>query len=119
MKGDLPHADRMTLDGEALEDFKRRYENAFSIRLSDEEARELEANLKHLYRIVRRRSAGRDEPPALRLPWCNPSQDRDGVRPQLAGTETSRPSDSDGIGPPRDAAEADRDAGWRAAEPPG
>ena len=53
------HAGRMILNGEALEDFKRRYENVFSIRLSDEEARELEASLKHLYRIVRRRSAAR------------------------------------------------------------
>lgn len=108
----------MTLDGEALEDFKRRYDNVFSIRLSDEEARELEANLKHLYRIVRRRSAGSGETPALRLPWCERARGGDGFGPPVTETDKSQPSASDALKPSRDAAEADRAAGWHAAEPP-
>lgn len=64
----------MTLNGDALEDFKQRYENVFAVRLSDDEARELERNLKHLYRIVRRRSAGPNTPVApIRPPWEPPA----------------------------------------------
>lgn len=60
----------MLLDGEALEEFKRRYEVVFNTRLSDAQARELEADLRHLYRIVRRRSAvGGDTPSAPNPPW--------------------------------------------------
>lgn len=74
----------MKLEGEALEDFKRRYETVFSVRLSDAEARELESNLKHLYRTVRRRSAGPNTPAApIRPPW-EPPENRgvDGVAQQ-------------------------------------
>lgn len=78
------HPGLMKLEGEALEDFKRRYEAIFSVRLSDAEARELERNLKHLYRTVRRRSAGPTTPPApIRPPWEPPTdQDAGGAPPQ-------------------------------------
>lgn len=62
----------MTLNGEALEDFKRRYENVFAVRLSDVEARALEADLKHLYRLVRRRAAPKGlKPEPIRPPWLS------------------------------------------------
>ena len=61
----------MTLAGDELEDFKRTYENAFQVRLSDEEARELAERLKELYRTVLRRStSAAEEPRAIELPWA-------------------------------------------------
>jgi hypothetical protein len=61
----------MTLAGDELEDFKRTYENAFQVRLSDEEAHELAERLKDLYRTVLRRSAPDGaEPRPVQPPWA-------------------------------------------------
>lgn len=53
----------MTLTPEELEDFKARYQNAFNVRLSDEEALDLADRLEELYRIVLNRSAEPSEMP--------------------------------------------------------
>lgn len=108
----------MILDGEALEDFKRRYEIVFSTRLSDEEARELEANLKHLYRSVRRRSSASGETPELRLPWRDRSVGADSHAPTcIDGSEAQAIASEPPMRPGGD--EGDFDAGQHAAEPPG
>lgn len=60
----------MILSSEELEDFKKTYENAFDIRLSDEGAHELADELKQLYRTVLRRSTPINETPRqVRPPW--------------------------------------------------
>lgn len=60
----------MTLSGDQLEDFKKTYENAFDIWLSDNDAQELAERLKHLYRTVLLRSAPPgEEPRDVRPPW--------------------------------------------------
>jgi len=65
----------MSLSSEELEEFKKRYEHAFNIRLSDGEALDLAGRLEELYRIVLNRSAERGEMPrAPNLPWRRASQ---------------------------------------------
>lgn len=63
----------MSLAPEELEEFKKRYEHAFTIRLSDGEALDLADRLEELYRIVLDRSAEPDEiPRASSPPWRLP-----------------------------------------------
>jgi len=63
----------MSLSPAELEDFKKRYEHAFNIKLSDGEALDLADRLEELYRIVLDRSAGADElPRAPNSPWQTP-----------------------------------------------
>lgn len=60
----------MSLSPEELEEFKKRYEHAFNIRLSDGEALDLADRLEELYRIVLNRSAEPGEMPrAPSPPW--------------------------------------------------
>ena len=60
----------MPLSPKELEEFKKRYEHAFNIQLSDGEALDLADRLEDLYRIVLDRSAEPDElPRAPSPPW--------------------------------------------------
>ena len=47
------------LSGEALDEFIRRYEAVFGVRLTQEKADEMFAELMHLYRSLRRAAAAR------------------------------------------------------------
>lgn len=58
----------MPLRPDEMEEFKKRYEHAFNVRLSDEEAVELADRLDQLYRIVLDRSAGAEDVPRHPLP---------------------------------------------------
>lgn len=61
----------MSLSFDELEVFKTRYQHAFNIRLSDEEALDLADRLEELYRVVLDRSAGPGELPRAPIPpWC-------------------------------------------------
>lgn len=63
----------MSLSREEIEEFKKRYEHAFNIRLSDGEALDLADRLEELYRVVLDRSAAPDElPRAPEPPWRTP-----------------------------------------------
>lgn len=60
----------MPLSPEELDEFKKHYENAFNIRLSDDEAVELADRLDELYRIVLDRSAAAEDLPKPKgAPW--------------------------------------------------
>lgn len=60
----------MSLSPAELEEFKKRYEHAFNIKLSDGEALDLADRLEELYRIVLDRSTAQDElPRAPNPPW--------------------------------------------------
>ncbi|MEJ6789515.1 hypothetical protein BrevBR_08165 [Brevundimonas sp. BR2-1] len=64
---------RMPLSPDEIEEFKKRYEHAFNIKLSDGEALDLADRLEELYRIVLDRSAAPDElPRAPNPPWRTP-----------------------------------------------
>ena len=64
----------MSLFPAEIEEFKKRYEHAFNIKLSDGEAVDLADRLEDLYRIVLDRSAAPDElPRAPRPPWHPPT----------------------------------------------
>tara|TARA_R110002124_G_scaffold243235_1_gene408299 strand:+ start:8017 stop:8244 length:228 start_codon:yes stop_codon:yes gene_type:complete len=53
----------MSLSPDELEEFKTRYQHAFNVRLSDEEALDLADRLEELYRVVLDRSAEPGELP--------------------------------------------------------
>ncbi len=73
----------MSLSPEELEEFKRRYEHAFNIRLADGEALDLAGRLEELYRIVLNRSAGPGEMPrAPSPPWRPKSLIKEGGNAQ-------------------------------------
>ena len=73
----------MSLSWKELEEFKRRYEHAFNIRLSDGEALDLAGRLEELYCIVLKRSAEpREMPRAVTPPWgYRPKSTEEGNQP--------------------------------------
>jgi len=68
----------MSLSPKELKEFKTRYEHAFDIRLSDEEALDLADRLEEFYRIVLNRSAEPSEMPRAPNPPWRPAPKADG-----------------------------------------
>ena len=66
----------MSLQLNEIEDFKKHYEHAFNVHLSDEEAVELADRLDELYRIILDRSSGAEDVPRHPIPPWSPQPER-------------------------------------------